>query len=64
MEIVELVIIGLILYAVGAVFFSILLVAGEDYDKFDATEIAIAWPIILIGLFIKTVVKVFKDVKE
>lgn len=64
MEIAELILIGLMLYAVGGVFTILLFVAGEDLDTFDINEQLIAWPVILIGLIIKTVIKVFKYVKE
>lgn len=64
MEIAELILIGLILYGVGGVFAMLLFVAGEDLNTFNVTEQLIAWPAILIGLIIKTVIKVFKYVKE
>lgn len=64
MDIVELLFIIILTYAACGTITAIMYTATPDWDKYEIHEFLIAWPIILIGLFIKTTIKVFTKIKE
>lgn len=64
MNISELISIIILVYAACGALVGIMYTATPDWDKYEFHEFMIAWPVILVGLFIKTVIKVFTNVKE
>ena len=52
------------LYISCGVFTQVLYFCGDDWDAYDIHEYLIAWPLILVALFVKASKKAIKHIKE
>lgn len=64
MNIEELLIAILLTYGTCGAVTLLLLLLANDVDTFEAHEVLIAWPIVLVALVIRTVKKTVRYIKE